>query len=279
MQVLKHPTSIARQPLGKLKFHSKTGDAMYRRPERRHAMLTYKKQTELAEVYQVGIQTRVLRESFNQSYVEKGLQLAVLEEMEIEACVLFVDIADFSTKMKGQSARKTAAFLEDFYRVVIPTIYGFGGLVDRIAGDGIVAIFSPKLTASTSLSIHPLRAAEQIVRSCHGKPYEAKAAISWGNVLLCETGITAVYEDLTVIGEPLTVAYRLEEVAMANQVVAPSGSPPGVTISAEQAKRTIDNSRRRDQGHPEDLDWKVWTHEVQAKGIGLIKVKIQQYQQ
>jgi len=56
-------------------------------------------------------------------------------------------------------------------------------------------------------------------------------ALSHGEVLFCKTGLEGVYTDYTVLGNPLTHVYRIEEIAAANQIVTPLKSPVGSVVA------------------------------------------------
>lgn len=141
---------------------------------------------------------------------------------EAHCAALYVDIAEFSKKVQGKGAPEVRAFLDAYYDAALPIIFEAGGMIDRIAGDGIVAVFSSffgALPTNEQAEVSAHTCARTLVQRLHGTVYAAKAAASAGNLLFCKTGVTAVYEEFTVIGAPLTELYRLEDIADSSEVV------------------------------------------------------------
>jgi class 3 adenylate cyclase len=141
---------------------------------------------------------------------------------EVHAAAIYVDIAGFARMVQGKSASAVRAFLDGYYAATLPTLFEAGGMVDRIAGDGIVAVFSTffgVLTSNEQAEVSAHTAARKLIQTLHGTQYAAKAAASAGVLLFCKTGIAAVYEEFTVIGTPLTELYRIEDVAEASEIV------------------------------------------------------------
>lgn len=180
-------------------------------------MLNPEWQRKLAERY--GGQALV-KKAFDQSLVE-GFKVEFAEEREEYAAVVMVDIAGFSNVVAGFSAVDVRKYLDCFYAEVMPVLYSQGGMIDRVAGDGVLAVFSPFFTKADreTTDRNAMQAAEMIVAALSGSDCAAKAAVSSGSLFFCKTGVAAVYEEHTVIGEPITVAYRIEEIACEDQVV------------------------------------------------------------
>lgn len=155
-----------------------------------------------------------------------------------DAVVMFVDIAGFSGRVRGLPPVKVRQYLSKFYAKAIKVIDDHQGLIDRIIGDGIVAVFSQTLAPDLKDAAgKALKSAETIIADLNGTECESKAAISCGSVLFCKTGLEGVYTDYTVLGSPLTHVYRMEELAKANQVVVPKNSPVGAIIKAQLDRR------------------------------------------
>jgi class 3 adenylate cyclase len=197
---------------------------------RRLAVLSVDIQRALAQRYGGG---QLVKEAFDQTLV-KALKVKFQSNTTGHSACLYIDIAGFAGKVGGKSPTQIGAFLDDFYKLAIPRIYRHHGHIDRIAGDGIVAIFSPVISdalKNEDPEVQALLAAEDLIQAAYGTSYVSKAALSAGDLLFCKTGLADVYEDYTVIGSPLTVTYRLEESAKANQVAI---------AQADKAKEMID---------------------------------------
>lgn len=155
-----------------------------------------------------------------------------------DAVVMFVDIAGFSQTIKGWDPLKVRTYLAKFYTVAIKAIDDHQGLIDRIVGDGIVAVFSQFLdSALQNPADQALTTAEYIITQLRGTICESKAAIGCGQVLFCNTGLAGVYTDYTVLGAPLTHVYRMEEQAKRNQILVPVNSPVGAIIQRQLKAR------------------------------------------
>jgi class 3 adenylate cyclase len=232
-------------------------------------------QKELARRYGGDGLQKMVKEAFDQRLV-KALKEPFKDEAEAAAAIIFVDVAKFSEKVAGKNATQTRLFLDAFYAAAIPEIYQRSGHIDRIVGDGIVAVFTGYLTPGLTLGKglgRALGTAEEIVKKLHGTPYESKAAISDGNVLFCRTGLVQVYEDYTIIGEPLTMAYRVEESVAANQVATPSESVLGKLIQSQVEETKAMKAKKL----PVSVGWNVTWPTVSLRGIGDTKLALQTY--
>jgi class 3 adenylate cyclase len=200
------------------------------------------------------------------------------EDVEAFSAIVFIDVASFSERVNGMDAAGTRRFLDTYYAAVIPEIYERRGHIDRIVGDGILAVYSPHLSPDLTdqkAEESALAVAEAVVEKLHSTQHVCKAAISVGDVLYCKTGLAQVYEDYTIIGEPLTTAYRLEEVAEANQVLVPTNSVAGRKISNQLARRRASEA----QGVPlTAAAWLVKRKTIGLRGIGDADVYIQTFQ-
>ena len=60
---------------------------------------------------------------------------------EVDATVLFTDIADFTTFSEGVSANQLVSHLNDYFEGLTSTVLDNRGLLDKYTGDGIMALF------------------------------------------------------------------------------------------------------------------------------------------
>lgn len=173
-----------------------------------------------------------VKTAFDRGMLE-GFQAEFAGEAAVHSSAIFVDIAGFSAKTDGRSPAEVRTYLDAYYEVALPGIFERGGMVDRIAGDGIIAVFSgffqPSLAGANGEDV-ALQTAEAIVRSLRNSEHEAKAAVATGNLLFCKTGVAAIFEEFTVVGTPLTELYRIEEIASANEVVLRGDQPLGQRV-------------------------------------------------
>jgi class 3 adenylate cyclase len=156
------------------------------------------------------------------SYVDPQLARRVVEEgariegEETEVTVAFVDIRDFTTFAERASAREAVAYVNDFLELVVPIVTRHGGNANKFVGDGLLAVFG----APVRLDDHADRAvaagAEMAaaVSRRFGHKLRIGVGISSGPVLAGTVGGGGKL-DFTVIGDPVNVASRVEEVTRA----------------------------------------------------------------
>lgn len=222
----------------------------------------------------------LVKEAFDQNVV-KGFAVEFADEREEHAAVVMVDIASFSSFVAGWSVEKIRAFLDDYYKQVMPVLFKYGGMIDRVAGDGILAVFSSFFTGKSDAEMNrgALRAAENIVAKLAGSFHSSKAALSSGNLVFCKTGVAEVYEEHTVIGAPITAAYRIEDIAKENQVVVHATPGFSAIIDAQLAARKAKELHSFISGEdPGAVRWTVASREEDLRGVGATKIYVQSLQ-
>lgn len=224
---------------------------------------------------------KMVKEAFDKRLV-KALKEPFEKETEALSAITFMDIAGFSGKVAGMNAAETRAFLDEFYSSAIPKIYQNHGHIDRIVGDGILAVYSthlsPELTSRMEVETAAMDAAEHLIVELHGTEYASKVAMSVGKVLYCQTGLAEVYEDYTIIGEPLTVAYRIEEQVQENQFAVPKSSLAGKQIINQVADFDARAALTRLRGgRPKPAEWIVNYPTIKLRGVGDTELVLQTY--
>ncbi|MBW1989753.1 MAG: adenylate/guanylate cyclase domain-containing protein [Deltaproteobacteria bacterium] len=144
--------------------------------------------------------------------------------------ILFADIRGFTSRTADMPPDKIITLLDLF----IPEMFNIiinrhSGMVNKLLGDGIMAIYG-----------HPYHTGEEIVRAIHSAidmqqaaaaldqalsaagydPVQIGVGINCGDVLLCEVGDDR-YRETTVIGSPVNLAAKMEDVAEAQEIVLP----------------------------------------------------------
>jgi class 3 adenylate cyclase len=162
----------------------------------------------------------LVKEAFDQE-IAKGFATDFEEERREYAVVMMVDVTNFSTYVSKWPAAEIRDYLDAYYAKAMPIIFGNRGMIDRIAGDGILAVFSPFFTGRTNEETDRdgLRTAEALIAKLSETNYSSKAVLACGPLVFCKTGIAGIYEESTVIGKAITRAYRMEEIAEEDQVV------------------------------------------------------------
>ena len=151
-------------------------------------------------------------------YLEKGIN--------VDATLLFIDISNFSTNQASLNGDALSNFFDQYYDVVIPIIYKFGGEIDKIMGDGIVCLFAPPF-----LTILPEerrrnanKCAEEIVKKTKDTKFASKVAIHSGYIKYFKNK-SGYYKEYTIVGKPLTELFRLESISHEGSINFFANSP------------------------------------------------------
>jgi adenylate cyclase len=172
---------------------------------------------------------RALR-SFVPSSVAQRLAASGLDDMqeELEATMLFSDIRGFSTIAERLPAREVASILARHLSAMAEIVQLHGGMVDKFAGDGVMAVFG----APDPMPDHPERA----IRCALGMQDRQRAlndelqgeelpplgmgiGLSTGVVIAGTVGGGGRLE-YTVVGDAVNLAARLQEEAAPGEVLA-----------------------------------------------------------
>jgi len=132
--------------------------------------------------------------------------------VEQEVTILFTDIRDYTTLSEKMSPEENLQFISNYMQVAIPCIERYGGFVDKMIGDGIMAIFphSPKYALLAAICMKKeldefnqarLQAGKPIVKTGYG--------LHFGKVCIGTVG-TSNRMQTTVIGDTVNVASRIE---------------------------------------------------------------------
>jgi adenylate cyclase len=129
--------------------------------------------------------------------------------VQVEATVLFSDIAGFSKISENISPRELAGLLNDYFTRMGDAIMARDGMINKYIGDAIMAIWNTPLANPK----HAVKACEaalamvEIVRSM--APLEMRIGINTGNMVAGNLGHRERME-YTVIGDAVNLASRLE---------------------------------------------------------------------
>jgi class 3 adenylate cyclase len=144
--------------------------------------------------------------------------------------IMFADIRNFTHRTENMPPEKIINLLDLFIPEMLHIIMErHKGMVDKLLGDGIMALYG-----------HPYSTGEEIIQALYSavdmnqaaaamaavleimdyEPIEIGVGINTGNVLICEIGSRG-YKESTVIGAPVNLAAKMEDIALANEIVLP----------------------------------------------------------
>jgi adenylate cyclase len=126
--------------------------------------------------------------------------------------VVFVDIRGFTAFADRSTAREAVAYLNEFFRLVVPILTKHGGHANKLLGDGLLGVFG----APERLPDHAdraLAAASDMlgaVESHFGERCRIGIGVNSGLVLVGTIGGGELVE-LGVVGDPVNVAARVQD--------------------------------------------------------------------
>ena len=171
--------------------------------------------------------SRFLSPALVEKVVRQGMEL--VPEGELVACtVLFSDIRGFTKLSKGMPPREVVGLLNEYFEQMVEVVFSYGGTLDKFMGDGLMAVWGTPVQSSTDAFFaakaadHMRQVLESVVnkgRVARGEePLQAGFGIATGPVVAGGIG-GARRQDFTVIGDPVNLASRLCNKAIAGQVL------------------------------------------------------------
>lgn len=154
-----------------------------------------------------------------------GTQQSAGDEERRVVTVLFADIVGFTTLAERLDPENVKHLIDRCFERLAADIVAFGGVVDKILGDGIVALFGapvaheddPERAVRAGLRMQQTMAA---VAASSDAPLRLRIGVNTGEVLV---GISSAGGDYTAMGDVMNLASRLESQAEPGRVlVGPS---------------------------------------------------------
>jgi adenylate cyclase len=166
--------------------------------------------------------------------------------------VWFVDIRGFTAFADRSTAREAVGYLNEFFAVAVPVVSAHGGHVNKLLGDGLLAVFGAPEPAPDHAD-RALAAATDLLAAVDselGERCRVGIGVNSGLVLVGTIGAGDVVE-LGVVGDPVNVAARVQDatrdlgerllVTEATRVLLedPQGLEPRGTISLRGKRQPI----------------------------------------
>jgi class 3 adenylate cyclase/tetratricopeptide (TPR) repeat protein len=135
--------------------------------------------------------------------------------------VLFADLVGFTALSEARDPEQVKNLIDRCFSRLVVDIEAFGGMVDKIVGDAIVALFGAP-TAHEDDAERAVRAALQMQQTIAdmgpalGAPVRLRIGVNTGEVLV---GALRAGGDSTVMGDVVNVAQRLQTLAGPGEVV------------------------------------------------------------
>lgn len=142
------------------------------------------------------------------------------EGKDAEVVLLFIDVCDFSTRFGHLNGKQISQYFDEYYDKIIPIIYEHGGEVDKIIGDGIICVFGQPFLAKSleDCKKEADKCAKKIIKETYDSDkFESKIAFHFGTINYFKNK-SVFYNELTIVGKPLTELFRLESISANNRI-------------------------------------------------------------
>ena len=108
--------------------------------------------------------------------IETEPALGELGGREMQVSVLFADLVGFTTFSEHRAPNEVISMLNAYWTVSVPAIVGAGGLVERFAGDAVLAVFNA-LGEQPDHAVQAVRAALALARR-NGSPRRGQSRLA-----------------------------------------------------------------------------------------------------
>jgi len=184
-----------------------------------------------------------------------GGSVAIQEELEVT--VLFSDIRGFTTLAEQLSAREVAGILARHLAAMAEVVADHGGIVDKFAGDGVMAVFgAPEPVPDHAERGLRCAGAMQARQDELNRETSAEGLPQLGMGIGLNTGVVVAGTvggggrlEYTVMGDAVNLAQRLQSQAQGGQILATAA-----TIQAAPGIRARSLGQMTVKGRREPVD-------------------------
>ena len=140
-----------------------------------------------------------------------------------DVAVLFLDLKDFTSMSEGMDSEVLYEMIMSVMKILTDVIEGYGGYVDKIQGDSIMALFGAR-KANEKDSVHAVSCGRKMIETIGevndifkeiGVTISARVGISYGTVTVAPDPSG----HLTAIGDVVNLASRLESQAATDSIL------------------------------------------------------------
>jgi adenylate cyclase len=141
--------------------------------------------------------------------------------------IMFADLRGFTTMSEDLDQEKVVEILNAFFSLMTPIIFKYDGTLDKIMGDGILALFGAPISheddpvRAVQTAIEMLIALKGFNAGTHGRDWPSlgvSIGINSGEVVAGYIG-SEDHLNYTVIGDAVNVAQRLQSIASSNEIL------------------------------------------------------------
>jgi class 3 adenylate cyclase/tetratricopeptide (TPR) repeat protein len=153
---------------------------------------------------------------------------ATLEGERKQVTVLFADIKGSTELIADRDPEEAQKLIDPVLERMIEAVHHYEGTVNRVMGDGIMALFGAPLAhedhamrachAALRMQETVKRYAENLQRS-HGLSVTIRVGLNSGEIVVCDIG-NDLHTHYTVVGQTVHLAARMEQMAKPGSVLA-----------------------------------------------------------
>jgi class 3 adenylate cyclase len=144
-----------------------------------------------------------------------------------QVTVLFADIKGSMDLLADRDPEDAQKLIDPVLECMIEAVHRYEGTVNRVMGDGIMALFGAPLAhedhapracyAALRMQETVTRYADQVQRS-HGVPLTIRVGLNSGEIVVCAIG-NDLHIDYTVVGQTANLAARMEQMAKPSSIL------------------------------------------------------------
>lgn len=151
--------------------------------------------------------------------------------------VLFADISGFTALSERIDGEDLYNLVQEYIRILANNVYKYEGVVDKITGDGLMALFGAPIShennaeraVRSALDMQEeLHAAGQRLEAQLGVALRVRIGLHSGSVIVGGIGTSDLVLNYTAIGDTVNLARRIEEAA-----------PPGTVLVSDSVYRQV----------------------------------------
>jgi len=184
---------------------------------------------------------------------DKELQEELSRGIVKEITIMFADIRGFTRRTETMPPEQIVTLLDLFMPEMLHIIMErHKGMVDKLLGDGIMALYGhPYKTGSSTLQAllsavdmqQASSAMATVLELMDLEPIEIGVGINTGEVLICEVG-GEKYREQTVIGAPVNFAAKMEDIAGEGEIIMPESALKLVESESETAVKYFEKKEQ-----------------------------------
>ena len=143
-----------------------------------------------------------------------------------EAAVIFADLKGFTTLSESMAPEAVVILLNHFFSCMIPIIFKNGGTLDKLLGDGIMAVFGAPLEDKNACcnavrtALEMFLVLEKLNLELKGdyNSLEMTVGINHGELIAGLMG-SREHMNYTVVGDTVNAAQRIQSMAQSNEIL------------------------------------------------------------